>query len=317
MQLRCFVAYVDFAQNGRNALWRIVLGVAVIAAVWLAGTFAIISAGAVAVLASRGDWPADSDQIFDAAYQMVVHGGQIGTIVQLLSIASLWIGVWLALKLVHKRSIFDLFGVERRLRWPDFMRGAVVTLIVGGIAMPIGLMIDPTFERSDISLSSWLVAALPLVLACFLQSSAEELLFRGYFHQALAARFVSPLIWVLLPTGLFTLLHWDSGVSTAMNMAALLVIFAFSLSMTVLLIASGNLAAAMGAHLGNNIGAIMLFSSQPHLGSAALFLGRSTTDPSWTLWQAMMLGVYGVAVVAITQVLLLHRSSPLRLRSLS
>lgn len=312
-----FAAYVDAARNGKNALWRIVLAVAVIAGVWLATSVVLAAAGLVAISIRDGNWPLSSDEIAEAADLKVLVADPIGTGILLLSVASLWLGTWLALKVVHKRSIRDLLGTERRLHWPDFARATVVTLILATLSAPVVLLIDPTLIRGNLSLFSWLAVAPLLLVAVFLQSSAEEIVFRGYFHQVLAARFAAPLIWLAVPTALFTLLHWQSEASPAMNLAGLFVILALSLSMSRFLVATGNLGASMGVHFGNNISAIMLFSSSPDYGAAALLKGRSILDPGWTTSQAIMLGLYGVLVVGGTQALLLHRASPVRLRSLS
>lgn len=311
-----FAAYVDAARNGNNALWRIALSVAIIAAIWAVASFAFVYAAAVFILVRDGIWPGSFGGVFDLIGFADLTSDRIWPFVMLLSIAPLWFAVWLAVKVVHRRSLRGLFGVERRLYWPDFARSALVTLFVGLLIAPVALFIDPTIVRGSASLSNWLAMAPLLLISLFLQTSAEEVVFRGYLHQALAARFTTPLIWLGLPTALFTLMHWQGQASTAMNLASLFVILGFSLSMTWLLVASGNLAAAMGAHFANNIGAVMLFSYQPDLGSAALFMGRSIVDPGWRPMQAIMFALYGVLVIAVTQILLLHRASPVRLRSL-
>lgn len=312
-----FAAYVDAARNGKNALWRIILGALLIGGLWFAASFALVHAAAALIMIREGIWPGSLGVVFDLVDLTTLTNDPLWPFVALLSIASLWPSVWLVMKIIHGRSIRDLLGVERRLLWSDFARSASVTLLVGFVLGPIALLIDPTIERGSASLSSWLAAAPLLLVALLLQSSAEEILFRGYLQQKLAARFATPLIWLVLPTALFTLGHWESGASTAINLAGLFIILGFSLSMTWLLVASGNLAAAMGAHFGNNIGAVMIFSYQRDLGATALFMGRSTLDPGWTSSQAILFGLYGVFVLAVTQLLLLHRASPVRLRSLS
>ncbi|WP_186416837.1 CPBP family intramembrane glutamic endopeptidase [Bosea sp. CS1GBMeth4] len=311
-----FATYVDLARNGKNAPWRIILAVAIIALVWAAASIASLVAGVAVILARGGEWPFGLDEVLEAFDYRALLADPVGIAAFLLSVASLWAGVWLVIRLVHKRRIRDLLGVERRLYWPDFTRSTIVTLAVGIATAPLALLIDPTVTRGSLSLSDWLAAMPFLLVALFLQTSAEEIAFRGYLQQTLAARFATPLAWLLMPATLFTLLHWQGGASTAMNLAGLFIILGFSLSMSWLLIATGNLAAAMGAHFGNNIGALMIMSYYPELGAAALFTGRSVSDPGWTSGQAVMFALYGVLIVAVTQFLLLHRASPVRLRSL-
>lgn len=311
-----FAAYVDAARNGKNALWRILLGIAIIAVVWVVASVALLFAGVAVILARDGYWPFGLDEIVYAFDYKALLADPIGVAAFLLSVASLWLGVWLASMMVHRRSLRDLFGTERRLSWPDFARSTIVTLAVGLVMAPLALLIDPTVTRGSLSLSNWLAATPLLLVALFLQTSAEEVAFRGYLQQVLATRFATPLVWLALPATLFTLLHWQEEASTAMNLAGLFIILSFSLSMSWLLMKSGNLAAAMGAHFGNNIGALMIMSYYPELGAAALFNGRSVLDPGWTSTQALLFGLYGALVVVVAQVLLLHRASPVRLRSL-
>ena len=311
-----FAAYVDAARNGKNALWRILLSVAIIAVIWFAGSFALVYAAAVFILMREGIWPGSFGGVFQLVTTTDITSDRIWPFVMLLSITPLWLAVWLVVKVIHRRPLRGVLGIEGRLYWPDFARSALVTLVVGFVIGPIALLIDPTIVRGSASLSSWLAAAPLLLTILFLQTSAEELVFRGYLHQALAARFATPIIWLAVPTLLFTAMHWQGQASLAMNLASLFIILGFSLSMSWLLMASGNLAAAIGAHFANNIGAVMLFSYQPDLGRASLFMGRSIFDQGWTVAQAVMFALYGVLVIAVTQVLLLHRASPVRLRSL-
>ena len=50
---------------------------------------------------------------------------------------------------------------------------------------------------------------LPLSIAAVLvQTGSEEILFRGYIQQALAARFRHPAVWLLGPSALFALGHY-------------------------------------------------------------------------------------------------------------
>lgn len=311
-----FSAYVDAARNGKNALWRILLSVAIIAAVWVAGSFAFVYGAAVFILIRDGFSPQSFDGVFTLIDLANLAGDRIWPFVMLLSITPLWLAVSLVVKVVHRRPLRGVLGIGGRLYWPDFARSALVTLVVGLVIGPIALLIDPTVVRGSGSLSGWLAAAPLLLVILFLQTSAEELVFRGYLHQTLAARFATPIIWLAVPTLLFTAMHWQSQASTAMNLAGLFIILGFSLSMSWLLMATGNLAAAMGAHFANNIGAVMLFSYQPDLGRTALFMGRSLFDQGWTPTQAVMFALYGVLVIAVAQILLLHRASPVRLRSL-
>lgn len=88
-----FAAYVDAARNGRNALWRIVLGAVLIGGLWFAASFALLYAAAALIMIREGIWPGSFGVVLDLIDLTTVSGDALWPFVVLLSIASLWPGV--------------------------------------------------------------------------------------------------------------------------------------------------------------------------------------------------------------------------------
>ena len=115
------------------------------------------------------------------------------------SFAGIWIGLWVAMRFVHGEPLTALFGQSRRVSWPGFLKGLIAVLITSALSEILLYWLQPEIARGAISLSpgscSWSrSAALTL-----LQTSSEEMLFRGYLLRGLARRFDSPYVWALLP----------------------------------------------------------------------------------------------------------------------
>jgi membrane protease YdiL (CAAX protease family) len=172
--------------------------------------------------------------------------------------------------------------------------------------------LQPEIARGAISLSSWLLFLIPIVALTLLQTSSEEMLFRGYLLRGLANRFSSPFIWALLPGLLFTSLHWSSSSSAAINASVMVSIASFALLLTLLVYATGNLGAAFGAHLGNNLTGFLLISHQEGYNSFALFNARPLEGPGWTTLDAVLIASIGIACSLLTIPMLLHPRSPLK-----
>jgi len=116
------------------------------------------------------------------------------------------------------------------------------------------------------------VLLLPLALAgVLIQVSAEEIVFRGYLQQQLAARFASPLIWMGLPSALFALGHHQPDV--AGDNAWMITIWAgvFGVLMADLTARSGSLGPAIAVHFVNNVSAIVIVSLPEDLSGLSLF----------------------------------------------
>lgn len=113
---------------------------------------------------------------------------------------------------------------------------------------------------------------MPLALpALLIQTGAEELIFRGYLQSQLAARFRSPVIWMVLPSALFAVLHFDSTAG-ANAWAIVGVTFLFGLVAADLTARSGSLGPAIALHMGNNISSVLFVGLPGNLSGLALFL---------------------------------------------
>jgi membrane protease YdiL (CAAX protease family) len=112
---------------------------------------------------------------------------------------------------------------------------------------------------------------LPLSLTGLLiQVSAEELVFRGYLQQQLAARFATPLIWAGVPALLFGLAHHDTAMG---GNVWLVVIWAglFGLLMADLTARAGTLGPAIAVHFVNNFLGLLVIAPAETLSGLALY----------------------------------------------
>lgn len=290
--------------TAKTTLPRLALGTLVVVLVWFAATAAALVVGTyLYVRSGAAAGPKGFVETFMAT--------PTGVIVTLLSFAGIWLGLWIAMRWIHREALSSLIGNSRRIVWPSLLKGLAAVLITSALSELLLYALHPGIERAPVAWSTWLVVLVPMVLLVFLQTSSEEMLFRGYLLRALAFRFRSPLVWAQLPLFVFTVLHW-SAASSSLNAAVLVSIGAFAVLLTVLVYATGNLSAAFGAHLGNNLTSFLFISHQDGLGAFALFSGLPVDAPGWSGHDAMLIAAIGIGCTALTALLLLHRRSPLK-----
>jgi len=123
----------------------------------------------------------------------------------------------------------------------------------------------------NLPLSQWL-SLLPLSLVFLLvQVSAEELVFRGYLQSQLAALGLHRLVWIVIPSAIFGLLHYDPAVVGAAAPWIALSTTLFGMCAGDLTARSGTLGPAIALHFVWNFYAIILFGFPDYLGGLALF----------------------------------------------
>ena len=203
---------------------------------------------------------------------------QAGVLVLLYSFGSIILAVAMVTAQLHKRSPLTLLGPI-----PELLRQFGATLAVL-IALGAAIIILPPWGYTDpvvggVAPLTWILL-LPISLgAVLVQTSAEEILFRGYIQQQLAARFRSPLIWLIAPSVLFGLLHYRP--ETGAN-GVLIMLWAggFALIAADLTARAGTLGPAIALHFMSNTSALLILSADGSLSGLALFrLQVDMADP--------------------------------------
>jgi membrane protease YdiL (CAAX protease family) len=294
-----FEAYRASA-GGKTTLPRLIGGSVLIVICWVAVTAAVVFAGFY--------FSHDPDLASVGGFM----GTPLGVLVSLSSFAGIWIGVWAAMRFVHKEKLRTLFGAAGRLSWPAFAKGLAAVLVTSLFSEVLIYGVSPDIQRGPIAWGTWALFLVPVLALAFVQTSAEEILFRGYLLRGLAHRYANPLVWGVVPALLFTCLHWNAGAPFALNACILVSIGSFAALLTMLVYATGNLGAGMGAHLGNNIGGFLLISHERSFSSFSLYSGRPLEEMAWTGMTASLFALIAIVSCALTYLLLVHPRSPLR-----
>jgi membrane protease YdiL (CAAX protease family) len=295
--------------NEKTTLPRLIVGSVVIALCWFVFTIAVVFAGAYGWVASGAEGALTFEEGPALDRFLSTAGGLFAT---LGTFAGIWLGVWIVMRFLHKERLRRLFGNSARLSSSGFLNGCIAVLITSLLTELCYLVVMPDVARGPISLGAWALFLLPVLLLAFVQTSSEELLFRGYLQRGLAYRFRSPLVWAVLPTIAFAALHWNPEAVLGMNIGVVISIGVFAALLALLVYATGNLGAAMGAHFGNNIFGFLLISHDDALGSLALFRAPPFDALAWTPAETAMIAGISIASMLLTWLLLLHPRSPLR-----
>ena len=280
-QFRRFIA----PARRRAQIWRLILGVVVMTSVYLAGVTVILVAIWIGV--GSQDWPGWATEMVNAA-------APVGALLLLASFIGMALAPMVAARLVHQRSVRSLFGPAVTVV-RDFCIAASIVAAISAIFLLVwSFQFDAVpnlvFER-------WL-SFLPLSVAGLLiQTVAEELVFRSYLTQQLAARFKSPLIWMILPSLAFGLVHFSP--QSAGENAWLVVAAAgfFGLIATDLTRITGSIGASWGFHFANNLAAILIIAVDGTIPGLALYLTPYAADDT-TILPTLIVGDLALMVLA-------------------
>lgn len=187
------------------------------------------------------------------------------------SFGLLTLGAALAAWQLQKRRFWSLTGPPREML-AQFWRVLRLLVILGAVIFALPPYSMGTPLQPNLPFSVWVLLLPFALLAVLVQVSAEEILFRGYIQQSLAARFSHPLIWMGLPSILFGLGHFLP--EEAGDNAILIVVWSgiFGLLMADLTARAGTLGPAIALHLFNNVLALLFIAFPDNLSGLALYV---------------------------------------------
>ncbi len=276
-----FEAYVAPARR-HPELWRLGLGIVLIVTV----NFAFSALLVLVLMRASGVSPAAGEEAIGQTPGVLL--------VLLFAFSGLILGSWLAVRLLHRRSFATLIGhAPTALR--HFVYGAA---LIGAIQAAAFLLAQGQLDlEPNLDPRLWLLL-LPLALVgLVVQTGAEELVFRGYLQQQLAARFASPWIWMVLPSLAFGLLHYEPTVMGPNTWVVVGVTGVFGLIAADLTARSGTLGLAWGLHFANNIFALTVVAPQGALSGLALYTTPFAADDAETMRGLLLADVVLLAVI--------------------
>lgn len=263
------------------AIWRIVAGLVIGGFVFFAGSMAV--AYGVNALIAAGFAGAIDDYRARSVLEVIGDMGATpdSMIVLLATFIAMGLGAVVAAAF-HRRGLASLIGPFR----PACRNFSRAILLCAAVFLGVGAVTSLVFgyrPSAQLDLATWasfLPAAIPLLI---IQTGSEELIFRGYLMQALAARFRSAVIWMGLPTVLFGLAHWNPAVDPSLAVLLVLATGLFGLVAADLTRITGNLGAAVGFHFANNFFALFLVAIAGEMSGLSLYLAPFTMQDVSTL----------------------------------
>lgn len=196
-------SFLDLAENGKNAWWRYLLSVLVLLFGWLGGSILLgILLVAIVLLDNN-----PGTYINPQTGQIVGVDPVIVLVVSLLGSVSLVVSLFVVVRLIHQRPILSLITPRPRFDWRRVAVGFGFFLVLIAAASFIEALLYPGRYRFTWNTNEFLKTLPVLLFLVPVQTTAEELLFRGYLMQSIGLVIRRPLILAAVSSTIFMLLH--------------------------------------------------------------------------------------------------------------
>lgn len=263
-------SYLDWSDSGRGSGWRYLSGTVLILLLWFVGQAVVILP---ALLALGGDISPDGTFTTPAPWGNLF--------ISLASFLPFFVATPLIVRFLHKRPALTVVTPFRSLDWPLIAWGAGLWLVPTVALSVVSLVLDSgSAPRWNYQPGLFWPALAMAVTLLVVQTSAEELFFRGYLLQWF--RKLTGNMWILAAMSglLFGLPHLANpevaGSSGAEWLPALAIYFATGFALAAVSVRSGTIELALGAHFINNfLNVVLITSENSALGATSLWVDQA------------------------------------------
>tara|TARA_A100001011_G_scaffold398614_1_gene503702 strand:- start:4532 stop:5440 length:909 start_codon:yes stop_codon:yes gene_type:complete len=237
--------YIEQVRNSTNSFWLYIIGVFILGVVIIIGNIPF----GFLILAEAG---VDAAQL-TLAEQMKVLPSNTTLFLLLLPFALVFGAILLITKLLHKLKLRELITSRSKVDWKR-VRFGFGTVALSFIAMlVVGYFIDPESVQWNFKPNSFALLVLISVIMVPLQTSAEELFFRGYLMQGLGRIFPMRLLPFVITSTLFGLLHFANPEVDKLGDIILITYLSTGFFLGAITLIDEGLELALGFHAGNNL----------------------------------------------------------------
>lgn len=201
-----------------------------------------------------------------------------------------FLGLWLVIKKVHAKTLVSVITAYEKVRWKRvfFSFGLWSLLII--IATVAGYLLNPEEFTVQFNPAAFFTLLIIAVILLPIQTSTEELLFRGYMVQGLSLIFKNGIVPLIITSALFGLVHMKNPEAEKYGWIAMFPYYsAFGFFLGALTLLDEGLELALGIHCANNlVSSLLITSPNGVLKTDAVFLVAAEHPGSeFALWLVM------------------------------
>jgi membrane protease YdiL (CAAX protease family) len=272
--------FLNLAHLGKNEWWRYVLAVLLILFMWQ--VLGALPAAALYVWnMARTGQPVGSGSV-------AMSGTTVGFVALMLASVFFLCGIYLAIRLIHQRPLRTLLTPARLIAWGRLFQGFGLWFVLAALMSVLEAFLYPGRYVWSLDLPRFLLFVPVALILVPIQTTTEELFFRGYILQGIGLRMRN--IWVLSAISglLFGLPHLLNPEASVNYPLLLLYYFAFGFSLAYITLRDGRLELALGAHAANNLFSVIFANyTVTVLPSPSLFT-VTVLDPLYSVPAALI-----------------------------
>ena len=181
--------------------------------------------------------------------------------ITLIGFALMFLVFYLCMRFIHHRSFISVFTAKSGIRWNKILKGAVIWLSILVILAIISFLINPASYKVTFNPATFVILLILSLIAFPIQSTFEEVFFRGYLMQGFGLLTKKPIIPILATSLIFGFGHLMNGTNMTMDVFMLVETCIVGIMLGVVTLGEDGIETAIGIHVINNLYAVLIVST--------------------------------------------------------
>lgn len=271
--------YLTIAYQGKNNWWRYLLSTLLILFSWIViGSFISVIFG-IGILLAGGIPLVEVEFQFE---ELLTNPSLASFLIINLQFIPFLFSTFFAIKYIHTRKIFSLISGDNRIDISRFFAGFGVWLLMQITIIVIGIAFSPSNYIFSFEPSKWFPLLFSALILTPIQTSAEEIFFRGYIIQGLSLLTKNKLALIIISSILFMVPHFLNPEMQRNPILMALFYFSFGAFAAFITLKDNRLELALGVHAANNLTLLFVTTKDSVLQTNAIWtikeIGETQSD---------------------------------------
>lgn len=248
--------FIEQAFKPKNEFWKYIVGFIIVIFAMFAGQIPLFMAIGIKAMNDGRAMPATEEQIY--SYLDL----NLTLFLLLLSFAIALLALLIVVKTLHSQKIREVITSRKRVDWGRVFFAFVIWAVFSAGSVFLVYYLEPGSYVMQFEPEKFVILAVVAVIMIPLQTTAEELIFRGYLMQGIGI--IGKYRWVplVITSLIFGVMHLANPEVTKMGYIVSLYYVGTGLFLGVMTLMDEGTELAIGFHAANNLTAALLVTAE-------------------------------------------------------
>jgi membrane protease YdiL (CAAX protease family) len=258
--------------NENNKFWKYLLGSIFIIGASFLGQLPMLAAIVYQTLFEGKVYPTDDSEL------MHFFEPNLNLFLLLISFVFALAGIYFVVRFLHHQTMLSITTARKKMDWKRVIFSFLIWSLFTIVSTMVMLYLNPTDFKINFQLIPFLILVVIATLLVPIQTSVEELVFRGYLMQGFANLSMNKWFPLLMTSSIFGLMHLFNPEVSKMGNIVMVYYIGTGFLLGIITLMDDGMELALGFHAANNlIGALLVTSDWSAFQTYSIF--KDVSEP--------------------------------------